>query len=119
MNGWDDVLKARARREDCPLPQGFEEQIQKELDWLPKKEARFDVDALVLYDPQSDLARLCRDVDSLRRQGLSVRVEKSAPPDLRYCYLYRFDGRLSLEEDRGNETAGGFAGGRREEEIGC
>ena len=35
MNGWDDVLKARARREDCPLPQGFEEQIQKELDWLP------------------------------------------------------------------------------------
>ena len=91
----------------------------KELDWLPKKDARFDVDALVLYDPQSDLARLCRDVDSLRRQGLSVRVEKSAPPDLRYCYLYRFDGRLSLEEDRGNETAGGFAGGRREEEIGC
>ena len=48
-----------------------------------------------------------------------MRVEKSAPPDLRYCYLYRFDGRLSLEEDRGNETAGGFAGGRREEEIGC
>lgn len=35
MNGWDEALKVRARREDCPLPQGFEERIQKELDWLP------------------------------------------------------------------------------------
>ena len=40
---------------------------------------------------------------SLRRQGLRVRVEKAVPEDLRYCYLYRYDGRLSLEEDR--ETA--------------
>ncbi len=35
MNGWDEALKIRARREDCPLPQGFEERIQKELDRLP------------------------------------------------------------------------------------
>ena len=35
MNGWDEALKARAQREDCPLPQGFEERIQKELDQLP------------------------------------------------------------------------------------
>ena len=35
MNGWDEALKVRARREDCPLPQGFEERVQKELDRLP------------------------------------------------------------------------------------
>lgn len=35
MNGWDETMKVRARREDCPLPQGFEERIQKELEWLP------------------------------------------------------------------------------------
>lgn len=35
MNGWDEQLKLRARREDCPLPQGFETRIQKELDRLP------------------------------------------------------------------------------------
>lgn len=35
MNGWDETMKVRARREDCPLPQGFEERIQKELDRLP------------------------------------------------------------------------------------
>ena len=57
----------------------------------------------MLYEPDVDVVRLCQAVESLRRQGLRVRVEKAVPEDLRYCYLYRYDGRLSLEEDR--ETA--------------
>ena len=75
----------------------------KELERLPEKSIRYDVDALVLYEPDVDIVRLCQAVESLRRQGLRVRVEKTVPEDLRYCYLYRYDGRLSLEEDR--ETA--------------
>ena len=75
----------------------------KELERLPEKSIRHDVDALVLYEPDVDVVRLCQAVESLRRQGLRVRVEKTVPEDLRYCYLYRYDGRLSLEEDR--ETA--------------
>ena len=75
----------------------------KELERLPEKSIRYDVDALVLYEPDVDVVRLCQAVESLRRQGLRVRVEKAVPEDLRYCYLYRYDGRLSLEEDR--ETA--------------
>ena len=75
----------------------------KELERLPEKSIRYDVDALVLYEPGVDVVRLCQAVESLRRQGLRVRVEKTVPEDLRYCYLYRYDGRLSLEEDR--ETA--------------
>ena len=70
---------------------------------MPEKSIRYDVDALVLYEPDVDIVRLCQAVESLRRQGLRVRVEKTVPEDLRYCYLYRYDGRLSLEEDR--ETA--------------
>ena len=72
----------------------------KELERLPEKSIRYDVDALVLYEPDVDVVRLCQAVESLRRQGLRVRVEKAVPEDLRYCYLYRYDGRLSLEEDR-------------------
>ena len=71
----------------------------KELEWLPEREQRYDVDALVLYETDADLLKLCQAVESLRRQGLRVRMEKTIPADLRYCYLYRFDGRLSLEED--------------------
>ena len=74
----------------------------KELERLPEKSIRYDVDALVLYEPDVDVVRLCQAVESLRRQGLRVRVEKAVPEDLRYCYLYRYDGRLSLEEDREN-----------------
>lgn len=71
----------------------------KELERLPEREQRYDVDALVLYEMDADLLKLCQAVESLRRQGLRVRMEKTIPADLRYCYLYRFDGRLSLEED--------------------
>lgn len=72
----------------------------KELERLPEKEIRYDVDALVLYREDAELVKLCQAVESLRRQGLRVRVEKKIPADLRYCYLYRFDRTLSLEEDR-------------------
>ena len=40
MNGWDQRLRARARREDCPLPRGFEERIQKELNQLPEQDKK-------------------------------------------------------------------------------
>lgn len=82
----------------------------KELERLPERGLRYDVDALVLYEADADLLKLCQAVESLRRQGLRVRMEKTVPSDLRYCYLYRFDGRLSLEEDR--EAAG--CGGKKE-----
>ena len=74
----------------------------KELERLPEKSIRYDVDALVLYEPDVDVVRLCQAVESLRRQGLRVRVEKTVPEDLRYCYLYRYDGRLP---GRDRETA--------------
>lgn len=37
MNGWEEQLRTRARREDCPLPQGFEERIREELNRLPEQ----------------------------------------------------------------------------------
>ena len=43
----------------------------KELERLPEKSIRYDVDALVLYEPDVDVVRLCQAVESLRRQGLT------------------------------------------------
>lgn len=40
----------------------------KELERLPEKSIRYDVDALVLYEPDVDVVRLCQAVESLRRQ---------------------------------------------------
>jgi len=66
-----------------------------ELEHYFKNTSPLDVDALVLYDGASDLGKLCNEVQRLVDSGISVRVEKHIPEELRFNRLYRFlDGRL-------------------------
>jgi ATP phosphoribosyltransferase regulatory subunit len=60
-----------------------------QLERLECKEADYDVDTLLLYDPEDDPERLAKLADVLRRQGRSVRVEREVPPGLRYRVLDR------------------------------
>ena len=52
----------------------------KELERLPEKSIRYDVDALVLYEPDVDVVRLCQAVESLRRQGLRAKASRKFSP---------------------------------------
>lgn len=58
----------------------------------------YDVDALVLYTPDCDLAALSRAVQFLLESGNRVRTERSIPEGLRYRRLLRFENG-ALKED--------------------
>ena len=49
-----------------------------------------DVDALILYEDGVDEAALIRAAGELTKQGVSVRLERTVPEELRYGRLYRF-----------------------------
>ena len=61
-----------------------------ELNLLFREKRRTDVDALILYADGDDPASLIRAADALVKQGVSVRMERTIPTDLRYGRLYRF-----------------------------
>ena len=61
-----------------------------ELERYFKTPAAYDVDAVVLYDMDADFGRLSREVQGLINRGISVRVERHIPDELRFKKLYRF-----------------------------
>lgn len=62
-----------------------------ELNLLFRDQKRIDVDALILYDDDSDAAALIQAADVLKSAGARVRLEKSVPAELRYSALYRWE----------------------------
>jgi len=66
-----------------------------EMSRLPLPSHLWDVDALILYDEAAKLNELTTQVKRLTKQGLRVRAEKAAPPELRAKTVYRLtDGEL-------------------------
>ena len=61
-----------------------------DLDRLPRQKAAFDVDALVLAEPDADAAGLLASVRVLTAQGLRVKVEARRPEKLRCAKCYRY-----------------------------
>ena len=62
-----------------------------ELNLLFRERRKTDVDALILYSDGEDAAALIRAADELAAKGVSVRLERTAPAELRYGRLYRFE----------------------------
>ena len=62
------------------------------LDQLERLEgdSMYDVDVLLLYDPQDDPAAVAERARALTAAGHSVRVERAVPQRLRYKELIRF-----------------------------
>lgn len=60
-----------------------------QLERLGGEGADYDVDTLLLYSPGDDPVPVARLALELRREGRSVRMERSAPPGLRYRTLVR------------------------------
>lgn len=61
-----------------------------ELNLLFRERRETDVDALILYADGDDAAVLIRKANELAAQGVSVRMERTIPAELRYGRLYRF-----------------------------
>lgn len=55
-----------------------------QLERFARTEKDYDVDILLLYREDSDPRRVAAEAESLRREGKSVRVERSAPAGLRW-----------------------------------
>lgn len=63
-----------------------------ELRRLPQKSRDVDVDALILVRDKEEPGRVLAEVRMLMKRGLSVRVEREIPEDIRYGALYYFAG---------------------------
>ncbi len=61
-----------------------------ELNLLFRERRETDVDALILYADSDDAAALIRAANELAERGVSVRLERTIPLELRYGRLYRF-----------------------------
>lgn len=61
-----------------------------ELEHYFKSPSSYDVEAVVLYDDRANLGVLSHEVQKLVNSGISVRVEKQIPEELRYNRVYRF-----------------------------
>lgn len=70
-----------------------------ELQHLPMEPSIYDVEAMVLYDKDTDYGKLASAVRQLIKEGNRVRAAEAIPKGLRYKTLYRFtqDG---LREER-------------------
>lgn len=74
-----------------------------EMSRLPLAPQQWDIDALILYQEDTELCQLTAQVKRLTKQGLRVRAEKSAPANLRARTVYRLtDGEL-LQLSKGEE----------------
>ena len=61
------------------------------LEQLPAEEAPFDVDVLLLYEPDTDKMKLAKAVAELTGQGKTVSTQKSIPQKLRYRQLLKLN----------------------------
>ena len=58
------------------------EELESEMD-------EFDVDALILYDENTDISALRKAADELAKSGMSVSAQRSRPEKLRYKKLLK------------------------------
>ncbi|MPM00898.1 ATP phosphoribosyltransferase regulatory subunit [bioreactor metagenome] len=63
-----------------------------QLERLMEQPPTFDVDALVLYDSETDPAALIREVEALKQRVKSVRVQRESQADVTCREVIRFDG---------------------------
>ncbi len=63
------------------------------LDYLYEGSRKYDVDAVVLYEEDADMAVLEKAVEELRKDGESVSVQRGVPNHLNYRRLLKFDGK--------------------------
>ncbi len=62
-----------------------------EMSRIPLPDQEFDVEALVLYDDETDYGQLILQVHAMTKQGMRVRVERQVPKQLRCKSVYRFE----------------------------
>ncbi len=60
------------------------------LDRLDRREKKYDVDKVLLYDETTNTAELVRMIELLSRDGRSVTIQKTIPAGLRYRELLSF-----------------------------
>lgn len=71
------------------------------LESLAPRRSPYDVDALLLYSPDTAPAKLAVAVRELTDQGLSLQVQQAVPQNLRYRTLYKLTegGPITVEEN--------------------
>lgn len=71
-----------------------------EINRISREKRDFDVDAVLLYPAESDVADVARAVCSLQEGGASVRAEQELPQNIRFRELYTLleNGELKKEE---------------------
>lgn len=62
------------------------------LERLETERKAYDVDALVLYDKDTDLKMIGSCCNALRKQGMTVTAQQQIPENIRYKQLYRING---------------------------
>lgn len=61
---------------------------------------KYDVDAVILYDNDTDYAQLIKRIKELNSKGYTVRAEKRIPAEIKYNKIYRIvNGRLQEVEN--------------------
>jgi ATP phosphoribosyltransferase regulatory subunit len=94
---YDRLMRKMGKRSDAI---GFAVYLDQ-LERLYEDGARFDVDAVLLYDENTDLTALMQAVDKLTAAGESVTAQREIPEKLRYKKLLRLteSGVKILEEN--------------------
>ncbi len=80
---YDGLMQKMGRRSGAI---GFAVYLDK-LERLDRREKKYDVDIVLLYDEATDAGELCRTVEILTDSGKSVIAEKTLPEGLRYRRL--------------------------------
>jgi len=68
-----------------------------EISQMIQEPAKYDVDAVILYEEGTNMVKLVQEVQRLQREGLSVRVDRSLPENLRYQCQYLFNGEEAVK----------------------
>ena len=94
---YDRLMRKMGKRSDAI---GFAVYLDQ-LERLYEDGARFDVDAVLLYDKETDLAALMQAVEGLTAAGESVTAQREIPEKLRYKKLLRLteSGVMILEKN--------------------
>ena len=96
--GQYDKLMEKMKRQDRAI--GFAVYADL-LDRLEQPEDDYDVDVVLLYDDQADMALIRREAEQLRSQGSSVMVTRVTPEDIRCRKMMKISGNevFALEND--------------------
>lgn len=87
--GQYDRLMGKMGRASCAV--GFAVYMDH-LERLETERKTYDLDALVLYDKDTDLKMISKCCHTLREQGITVTAQQQIPENLRYRQLYRING---------------------------